>query len=131
MTCCCRIRRSHASRLAFGVLLGLAACTVTPHRKVETGAASGTSAMAAHGTIRAVRLVAAPGGSPRNDILGAIGTALLSGVDPQSNRRTEYIVETDDGQTISIVQAQAAVLAVGQRVELLPGDVLRAVPSGS
>jgi outer membrane lipoprotein SlyB len=131
MTCCCRNSRGRVSWLALGVLLGLAACTVTPSTKAATVSAGEASPTIAYGTIRAIRLVAAPSGSPRTDILGAIGTALLSGVDPGAGQRTEYIVATDDGRTVSVVQARRSALAVGQRVELLPGDTLRPAPGGS
>lgn len=75
------------------------------------------------------------GGGARENILGAIGGAVIGGVvgsiaEEGSTRQKgiEYVIETENGALISIVQGVEPLLAVGKKIILLYGTRSRIIP---
>jgi outer membrane lipoprotein SlyB len=80
------------------------------------------------GTASGATVGSAIGDSTRANVLGALGGAVFGGVlGNQIGKRAgtqtgiEYIVNLDNGKTISIVQGAKPPLQVGQRVMLMTG----------
>jgi outer membrane lipoprotein SlyB len=116
---------------------GLAGCAsgVRPAMPAAPAVASAASGPK-EGTVAAVRPIAplpaesgvAPGADPAGAILAAMGVAAA----PSGGRAlTEIIVQTNDGQTLSVVQPNAAGLVSGAQVVLLPGPLPRLVKRGT
>jgi hypothetical protein len=93
----------------------------------ESPAGPGGPAYATVDAVRAVPPPAAGGASPQAQILTAMGLATAGGGDGEA----EVVVQTDDGQTLSVVGADAAGLAPGDRVLVIPGAVPRLVRPGA
>jgi outer membrane lipoprotein SlyB len=113
-----------------GLALTLCGCAPTA-RPSLTAAAPETPAGPtgpAYGTIDAVRPArlsdGLAGGDAEAQILTAMGVAVPAG----GAAGSEIVVQTDDGQTLSVVQANPAGLAPGQRVEIVPGAMPRLEP---
>jgi outer membrane lipoprotein SlyB len=115
--------------VAVALALALSACAAVsrpsptaarPETPVgPTGPAFGTVA-----TVRPLTLAAgATGNSPEAQILTAMGVGA-----PVGAAGSEIVVQTDDGQTLSVVQANPAGLARGERVEIVPGAMPRLAP---
>jgi outer membrane lipoprotein SlyB len=104
--------------LGLAVMAGLAGCApggpIAPASKI-------TNPLAAtrNGTILSMRAVAAPAGqeSWRKLLIGNDGMQRAS--DSNAAPLMEFIVRTDDGTTLSIVQANALGLHPGDRVVIL------------
>lgn len=78
------------------------------------------------------------GGGTRSNIVGAIGGAVAGGIagavaEEAATRQkgVEYIVETENGSLITIVQGADAPLSVGDRVLVLYGTRSRIIPDTS
>lgn len=136
-------------------LLGLTACSSKPQSDVYTASSVGqvsrvipatvvswrevviqgnsevgTPAGAAAGAVVGSRL----GGDARTNIIGAIGGAIIGGItgkaaDKRANRHPgiEYILKTDQGELLTIVQGEDVRLAVGQPVYIMMGRQSRIV----
>jgi hypothetical protein len=108
---------------SFCVLLLLAGCATHTEQPPPKAAAAPVMPTPAgvHGAILAMRPVPAEPGGPARILLSSLG-----GLDaPASNHIFEFIVRTDIGTTISIVQPQAEGLHVGERVSILRGGATR------
>jgi outer membrane lipoprotein SlyB len=109
------------------LLVGLAGCAATAR-----GPAPASVALPAGGprggTILSLRPVSAA-----STQVASIGTAIGAPVRPAADigGSTEYIVQTDDGSVISVVQAGAAELHPGDRVTVLRDNAIRLVRAGS
>jgi outer membrane lipoprotein SlyB len=120
------------ARAAFGLALTLSACAPT-FRPSLSAAAPGTTvgpSGPAYGTVAAVRPVTlsagAAGNEPEVQILTAMGVA-----PPAGAAGSEIVVQTDNGQTLSVVQGNPVGLAPGARVEIVPGAMPRLEPLGA
>jgi outer membrane lipoprotein SlyB len=81
-----------------------------------------TAVRGVHGVIVSRRPIEATGTGVRGTILGAVGEP--AGAAGQG-AAVEFIVREDDGQTVSVVQADAAGLMPGERVVLSAGGRTR------
>ncbi len=116
--------------MVMAVAAVLAACAAKPVPAVPVVSGAAAAAFPA-GVIVALRpLPPWNGKAPadaRGTVLSAIGVpspAAHWGADER-----EFVVRTDGGGTLSVVQ-RAEGLIPGQRVEVLPGDRLRPLPAG-
>jgi outer membrane lipoprotein SlyB len=122
---------------ALGLLAGLAACASVPPAPVPyaageaartAGGGAGTGVIAA---MRQEEFQDLPGGGARARILSVVG-----GTAAQRDVRAavEFIVRTDDGQTISVVQGNEDRFRPGERVLLARGGartrIVRAAATG-
>jgi outer membrane lipoprotein SlyB len=106
-----------AARLV-ALALAFAAASCAPVAPVP---ATGTSAAAiGAATVLAVRPIAPAAGSEAGGWRAALlnGAGESSGPAPAAASLAEFIVRVDDGATLSIVQANADALRVGDRVTL-------------
>jgi outer membrane lipoprotein SlyB len=89
---------------------------------VDTVTLSGPS----YATVDAVRPItqAIASGDSRAQILAAMGVPLQPGISA-----SEVVLQTDDGRTLSVVQADPLHLVPGQRVRLVPGATPTLVPA--
>ena len=78
------------------------------------------------------------GGSTEANIIAAVGGAVVGGlagaaIEESATRQTgmEYVVETDNGALVTVVQGGEAPLAVGQRVLVIYGTRARVIPKPS
>lgn len=76
------------------------------------------------------------GGGTRAHILGAIGGAVLGGIvgnkagtAASHQQAVRYVIKTDAGRTLTLVQGPQPTFAVGQRVLLVEGDRARIIPA--
>jgi outer membrane lipoprotein SlyB len=118
--------RPFAVAVAVMLALALAACAAVPRPSptVALPETPGRPTGPAFGTVAAVRPITdAAGNGPEARILTAMGVAAPGGA-----VGAEIVVQTDDGQTLSVVQANAAGLAPGARVEIVPGAMPRLAP---
>jgi outer membrane lipoprotein SlyB len=123
--------RAAIAPLPAALALALSACAPTV-RSSPTASMSGSPSGPtgpAYGTIAAVRAVipmaGTAGDNPEFQILTAMGVAA-----PGAAAGSEIVVQTDDGQALSVVQANPAGLAPGERVEIVPGAIPRLEPLG-
>lgn len=109
--------------LALTALLGVSACAPGGANSPAPGAIGGAG-RASYGVIVSCRPIEAAtgGGDVRGAILGAVG-----GPDGQgaSEAAFEFIIREDNGQTLSVVQTNAAGLRPGERVVLSMGTRTR------
>ena len=115
--------------LALAGLLGLAACAPASGTMAPSAGAPGGDEPARSATVVAVRPVPAPGNDMRGTILGAIGTG--GATEPGTEATCEFILRTDNGQTISVVQANAEGLHAGEHVVLSMGPRRRVARAGN
>ena len=113
--------------LALTALLGVSACapvsTTTPYPDTL-----GTAGRGSYGIIVSCRPIAAAaaGGDVRGAILGAVGGPAGNGAGQGAAEAVfEFIVREDNGQTLSVVQTNAAGLRPGERVVLSMGTRTR------
>jgi outer membrane lipoprotein SlyB len=108
--------------LALTALLGVSACAPGGANSPAPGAIGGAG-RASYGVIVSCRPIeAAAGGDVRGAILGAVGGAAGQGA---SEAAFEFIIREDNGQTLSVVQTNAAGLRPGERVVLSMGTRTR------
>lgn len=110
--------RASAAFAALGLLTGCAAGG--PRMAVAPAAVAPSGPL--YATVALVRPVPAASATQQDAILAAMGAAPVGGEGPG---RSEILVRTDAGQTLSVVTAQTAGLVPGARVVLLPGPSLR------
>jgi outer membrane lipoprotein SlyB len=119
--------------LALAALLGVSACAPSAGKPAATGEAISRASPISHGVVvsrRPIGAVAstgtlAGGKDVRGSILGAVGGGLPGGADPASPPVFEFIVREDNGQTVSVVQADEGQLRPGERVVLSMGGRTR------
>jgi hypothetical protein len=106
-----------------GVLLGVARCAAPPATSTVTSVPAEPSLPAGQrGTILALRVVPDSTGTPVQALLRRIsGTTLPPGA-------TEFIVRTDDGSTLAVVQPTDPALRRGSRVAILRGEQTQLTP---
>ncbi len=83
----------------------------------------------AYATVASVRPIGGFGTAETNPdaaILPAMGVA--SSAMPSGRASSEIVVRTDGGETLSVVQPDAAGLSPGERVMVLPGGLPRLTP---
>jgi outer membrane lipoprotein SlyB len=123
------VPRPFAGALALALALSACAPTTRPSPTASAPELPGGPAGPAYGTIDAVRPIAmsagATGNDPKAQILTAMGVAAPGAPDATAS---EIVVQTDDGQTLSVIQANPAGLAPGERVEIVPGAMPRLQP---
>lgn len=75
------------------------------------------------------------GSGPRGNIVGAVGGALVGGLvgamaEEAATRQDgmEYVVQTDNGALLTVVQGKEPALAVSQKVLVLYGSRSRVIP---
>lgn len=107
-----------AGLAALGLLTGCAASAP----RMAVAPAPATAAGPLYATVALVRPVPAAAAAEQTAILTAMGAPATGA---GAGGRSEILVRTDDGQTLSVVTTQAAGLAPGARVVLLPGAPLR------
>jgi outer membrane lipoprotein SlyB len=90
--------------------------------RMAVAPAAATASGPLYATVALVRPVPAAAATEQTAILAAMG-AVPAGAEGEG--RSEILVRTDDGQTLSVVTTQAAGFAPGTRVVLLPGAPLR------
>jgi len=102
-------------------------------RAVEVTGSTGVGAAAGSG-IGAVIGSAAGGNNSRGNIVGAIGGAVIGGIagaaaDSQATKQKgmEYVVETENGNLMTIVQGTDPVFQLGQKVLVLYGSPSRLI----
>ena len=107
--------------------------SVISAREVEVTGSTGVGATAGTG-IGAVIGSAAGGSNSRGNIVGAIGGAVIGGIagaaaDTQATRQKgmEYVVETENGNLMTIVQGTDPVFQIGQKVLVLYGSPSRLI----
>ncbi|WCL55717.1 glycine zipper domain-containing protein [Gimibacter soli] len=150
------ISRSLAAALLVPAVIGLGACATAPDSKTYSSSAAGQVQHAERGTVESVRQVqisgpkkgygglagagiggatgAAIGGHGEGAVAGAIAGALIGGligndVEKKSGNRTgyEYIVKTENGGLVTLVQADDVPLQPGAPVVILYGREARLV----
>lgn len=91
------------------------------------GGTAGTAAGAVLGS-------SAGGGDARSNIVGAIGGAVIGGLagsaieaNATKQKALEYVVETENGNLMTIVQGKDSVFAEGQKVLVLYGSPSRLI----
>ena len=114
-----------ASKVKKGVIIS--------KRLIKIEGTSGVGGVA--GGVAGAAAGSAIGGSTAANVVGAVGGAVAAGVighelDKAVNRRTgyEYIIELNNGKTISVAQERTVELAVGQRILIIYGAMTRVVP---
>lgn len=117
-----------ASKVLAGVIIGKRAVNVDANSGV--GGLAGAGIGAAGGS--------AMGSSAHSNIAGAIGGAVLGGVVGNALEKTihrhkafEYIINLNNGSTISITQVQELEFSVGQPVLIIYGETTRIVPDNT
>jgi outer membrane lipoprotein SlyB len=101
--------------MLLGVLTGLSSCATPPPRPAGEEVRQLT-----YGVIVSRRPIeAAAGGAMRGSILGALGSGPSASGAPAA--LSEFIIRQDNGQTVSIVQADTGGLRPGERVVLSLG----------
>jgi outer membrane lipoprotein SlyB len=108
-----------ASLLSFG-LAGCASRVAPASGAIAAVQAPAASNGPAYAIVDSVRPIA-PGANPQGDILTAMGVPAPAG----GASACEILVWTEDGETLSVVQANAAGLRPGERVIVLPGAIPR------
>ena len=105
-------------------VVGVREVEVAGNREIGTGA--GTAVGAVVGSVA--------GGGNRGHLIGAIGGAILGGMagsaiesNATKQRGLEYIVETEGGRLLTIVQGMEPVFYNGQRVLILYGNPTRLI----
>lgn len=75
------------------------------------------------------------GSGPRGNIVGAVGGALIGGIasamaEEAASRQDgmEYVVQTDNGALLTVVQGREPAFAVSQKVLVLYGSRSRIIP---
>jgi hypothetical protein len=126
--------RPGAITIASALIIVSAVAGCAPSARPNTAAVApesprgpGGPAYATVDAVRAIPLAGAGGGSPQAQILTAMGIATAGGGGGES----EVVVQTDDGQTLSVVGANTAGLAPGDRVLVVPGAVPRLARPGT
>jgi hypothetical protein len=112
----------------FCAVLLLSGCTTQPHpgaSKAQIAPAAGVP-----GIILAMRPVAAENPEPARILLSGLGFSADSGAGSPGgaagdSRVFEFIVRTQDGTTIAIVQPETGSLRPGERVSILHGAETR------
>ncbi len=101
---------------------------------VEDGSDSNTGTLAG-GAIGGVA-GSSIGGGTRAHVLGAIGGAVLGGIlgskagtAASHQQAMRYVIKTDDGRTLTLVQGLQPAFAVGEHVLLVEGDRARIIPA--
>ena len=117
------------NRAAKGVIVSARQVNISGSQS-GVGAAGGAAAGGVAGS--------AIGGAARENIIGAIGGAVVGGIigsviEEGSTRPTgmEYVIETENGALINVVQGQEPRMAVGQRVIVIYGTRSRVIPDQS
>jgi hypothetical protein len=112
-----------------GVLLMLSACATGKAPVLQPRDAGAGPAGPDYATVAAVRPIneGGSGGDARADILTAMGVSPLAGAGQAAP--SEIVVRTDDGETLSVVQAGGAGFVPGERVTVVPGGQPRLVPA--
>jgi outer membrane lipoprotein SlyB len=106
--------------------LALGGCASPAARAPAAGAGLIPPSGPSYATVEAVRPIAPAmaSGDSRSQILDAMGVAVQP-TPPAS----EFVLQTDDGLTLSVVQADPLHLMPGQRVILVPGPTPTLVPA--
>lgn len=117
------LRASAACAVLTALALGLSGCAGGTRLAVAP-AAPAASTGPLYATVAQVRPVPAPAGTEQPAILAAMGAG-PAGDTGGAAGRSEILVRTDDGQTLSVVTTANPSLAPGARVVLLPGPSLR------
>jgi len=106
--------------------LPLASCAPTTARAPAPDVGAVAPAGPSYATIAAVRPIAptVAAGDSRAQILTAMGVPVQSGA-----AMSEFVLQTDDGRTLSIVTADGLHFVPGQRVRLVPGPVPSLAPA--
>lgn len=107
--------------------------TVISVREVNVAGTSGTGGTAGSAA-GAVLGSSAGGGDSRSNIVGAIGGAVIGGLagsaieaNATKQKALEYVVETENGNLMTIVQGKDTVFAEGQKVLVLYGSPSRLI----
>jgi outer membrane lipoprotein SlyB len=106
--------------LVLAALVGVSACAPGATSPTQPGPIGGAG-RGSYGVIVSCRPIeaAAGGGDVRGVILGAVGGPAGSGAGQGAAEAVfEFIVREDNGQTLSVVQTNAAGLRPGERVVL-------------
>jgi hypothetical protein len=93
----------------------------------QAAVAPGGPAYATVATVRPIPAFAAAGGGGQAAILAAM--SIPQSAMGTSGASSEIIVRTDGGETLSVVEPDSAGLALGERVIVVRGGLLRLVPS--
>lgn len=109
------------------------AATVISVREVNVAGTTGVGGAA--GTATGAVLGSSIGGNDgRSNIVGAIGGAVIGGIagaaieaNATKQKALEYVVETENGNLMTIVQGKDAVFAEGQKVLVLYGSPSRLI----
>jgi outer membrane lipoprotein SlyB len=108
-----------------GLLASLSACATPAARPAGKEARQPS---ATYGVIVSRRPIEAPAdGAMRASILGALGSGLPASGVPAA--LSEFIIRQDNGQTVSVVQADTGDLKPGERVVLSLGPRTRLAPA--
>jgi outer membrane lipoprotein SlyB len=87
-----------------------------------------------YGVIASLRPVARPIGGPGTSILAAVGMGGAAGAQAAVPAETEFVIRSDDGRTLSVMQSNDQNFHAGERVALSRGArtrVVRPAPPGS
>ena len=102
-------------------------------REVDIASNSGFGGMAGAGAGAAAGS-AIGGNNTRGNIIGAIGGALIGGIAGSAaesslskQKGIEYVVETDNGNLMTVVQGSEPIFSIGQKVLVLYGSPSRLI----
>lgn len=108
------------------------AATIISAREVDIAGTAGTGATA--GTMAGAVAGSSLGGNARGNIVGAIGGAVVGGIAGAAieagatrQKGIEYVVETSNGNLMTIVQGASPSFYLGQRVFVLYGSPSRII----
>ena len=109
------------------------AATVISAREIDVAGTTGVGGSAGAAT-GAIAGSAAGGSSARGNLVGAIGGAVVGGIagaaieaNSTKQKGMEYVVETENGNLMSIVQGLEPTFVTGQRVLVLYGSPARLI----
>lgn len=108
------------------------AATIVSAREVDIAGTAGTGATA--GTMAGAVAGSAIGGNARGNIVGAIGGAVVGGIAGAAaeagatrQKGIEYVVETSNGNLMTIIQGTSPYFSQGQKVFVLYGSPSRII----
>jgi outer membrane lipoprotein SlyB len=133
ISCAQNISPNTYSTNEVGVVSRVKKGTIASRRMIDIDNKSGVGGLA--GTAAGAAGGAAAGNNVTTSILGGIGGALIGGVVGGAIDKTihhqrgyEYIINLDDGKTVSVVQNQDVVFDINQKVLIVYGAMTRIIP---